>query len=291
VEGADAPEAQVTAHQLMGTGLFHQGHLTAARAHFETAAALRARIPGVAVPGYLALALCLQGRYGNARAQSDFALAAARQSRRPHRLAYALGLRGWLLHLLRDDGAELTEELAVLAKEQGFPNWTAVAIAHRAGAVARRGEQVEAVALFEEGVRAARAIGAVTLIPWWATLVAPALDAADAETLLAEQLHQVEATDERWCEADIYRVRGEIARRRGDLRTAEAHLIKAIAIARRQEAPHWELRAATSLARLWRGEGKRTEARDLLAPVYGWFTEGFDTPDLKDAKTLLKESR
>jgi predicted ATPase len=106
---------------------------------------------------------------------------------------------------------------------------------------------------------------------------------------LAEQLRQVEATDERWCEADIYRVRGEIARRRSDLRTAEAHLIKAIAIARRQEARHWELGAATSLARLWRDQGKRTEARDLLAPIYGWFTEGFDTPDLKEAKSLLDE--
>jgi tetratricopeptide (TPR) repeat protein len=307
-EGADAPEAKVTAHQLMGTGLFDQGQLTAARAHLDKAAALEAasrrhemageqvrtdpRIPGVAVPAYLGLALCLQGRYSDAQAQSDFAVAAARQSRRLHRLSFALGMRAWLNQLLRENTpTQLTEELAVLAKEQGFPYWTGVVTLHRAVAAANRGERSEAAALFEKGIRAQRAIGTIFMQPWWAALVAPVLDASDAETLLAEQLRQVEATDERWCEADIYRVRGEIARRCGDLRTAEAHLSEAIAIARRQEARHWELRASTSLARLRRDRGKRTEARDLLAPIYGWFTEGFDTPDLKEAKALLDELR
>jgi predicted ATPase len=133
------------------------------------------------------------------------------------------------------------------------------------------------------------AIGTISVQPWWATLVAPVLDASNAETLLAEQLRQVEATDERWCEADIHRVRGEIAWRRLDLGAAEGHLIEAITIARRQDARHWELRAATSLVRLWRHQAKRAEARDLLAPIYGWFTEGFDTADLKEAKALLDE--
>ena len=166
-----------------------------------------------------------------------------------------------------------------------------MAILHLAAAAAQRGEQAGAIALFDEGMRGQRAIGTATLTMWSAALVVPVLNAADAETLLAEQLRHVEATDERWCEADIYRVRGEIAWRRGNLPTAEAHLIKAIAIARRQDARHWELRAATSLARLWRDQGKRAEARDLLAPIYGWFTEGFDTADLKEAKTLLDELR
>jgi hypothetical protein len=248
------------------------------------------RIPGVAVPAYLGLTLCLQGRYSDARAQSDFAVAAARQSRQLHRLAFALGMRAWLDQLLRENSAtQLTEELAVLAKEQGFPYWTGAVTLQRAVAAAHRGERSEAAALFEKGIRAQRAIGAISVEPWWAACVAPVLDASHAETLLSEQLRQVEATDERWCEADIYRLRGEIAWRCGNLRTAEAHLIKAIAIARRQEAPHWELRAATSLARLSRDQGKRTEACDLLAPIYGWFTEGFDTPDLKEAKALLDE--
>jgi predicted ATPase len=304
-EGADAPEAKVTAHQLMGTGLFHQGQLTAARAHLDRAAALDAagrrdeaaagqvgadpRIPGVAVPAFLGIALCLQGRYSDARAQCDFAIAAARQSRRLHRLAFALGMRAWLDQLLRENFTQLTEELAVLVKEQGWPYWTGVVTLHRAVAAADRGERSEAAALFEKGIRAQRAIGTISVAPWWAACVAPVLDASDAETLLAEQLRQIEATDERWCEADIYRLRGEIARRRGDLRAAEAYLREAVAITLRQEARHWELRASTSLARLWRDQGKRTEARDLLAPIYGWFTEGFDTPDLKDAKALLDE--
>ena len=241
------------------------------------------------MPAYLGLALCLQGRYSDARAQSDFAIATARQSRRLHRLAFAVGSRAWLRHLLREDTPELTEELAMLAKEQGFPYWSAVATLYRAVAGAQRGAQSEAAPLFEEGVRALRAIGTLSVAPWWAALVAPVLDASHAETLLAEQLRQVEATDERWCEADIYRLRGELARRRVDLRTAEAYLQEAVAIARRQEARHWELRAATSLARLWRDEGKRIEGRELLAPVYGWFTEGFATPDLKEARALLDE--
>jgi predicted ATPase len=304
-EGVDAPEAEVTAHQLMGTALFHQGQLTAARTHLDRAVALEAagrrdevaagrvgadpRIPGVAVPAYLALTLCLQGRYSDARAQSDFALAGARRSRRLHRLAFAVGSRGWLNQLLREDTARQIEELAVLAKEQGFPYWTAVVTLYRAVAAAHRGEQSEAAPLFEGGVRALRAIGTISVVPWWAALVAPVLDASYAETLLAEQLRQVETTDERWCEADIYRVCGEIARRRGDPRMAEAYLREAVAIALRQEARHWELRAAISLARLWRDQGRRAEARDLLAPIYGWFTEGFDTPDLKEAKALLEE--
>src|SRR5262249_19555183 len=196
--------------------------------------------------------------------------------------------RGWLHKLLRGDIAELTEGLSALAKEQGFPYWTAVATCYRAGATAQ-GREAEAVALFEEGVRALSARSARIAVGWWAALVAPVLDAADAETLLAEQLRQVEATDERWCEADIYRLRGEIVWRRGDLSTAEAYLQEAVAIARRQEARHWELRASTSLARLWRDQGKRSEARDLVAPVYGWVTEGSDMPDLKEAKGLLDE--
>ena len=295
VETAGAPEAQPTAHQLMGMCLFHQGRLAAARSHLDIVAAAPdgagGRRESVSVASYLALALCLQGRYGEAWAQSAFAIAEARRSRRLHRLAFAVGMRGWLHQLLRKDYPELTEEVALLAKEQGFPYWRAVAILQRAGAAARRGENAEAATLFAKGARDHRAIGAASLMPWWTALVAPALDPAEAEPLLDEQLRQTEATDERWCEAEIHRVRGELARRRGDLGTAEAHLIAALEIARRQEARHWELRAAVDLARLRRDQGKQAEARALLAPVHAWFPEPLDTPDLEDAKTLLDELR
>jgi predicted ATPase len=101
----------------------------------------------------------------------------------------------------------------------------------------------------------------------------------------------VERTGERWFEAELYRLRGEVLRRLCDDQPAdaEASLLQSWEIARAQQAKAWELRAATSLARLWRDRGKRAEARELLAPIYGWFTEGFETPDLKEAKALLDE--
>jgi predicted ATPase len=99
----------------------------------------------------------------------------------------------------------------------------------------------------------------------------------------------VETTKERWCEAEVHRVAGEIALKspEPDAAKAEAYFERALAVAREQQAKSWELRAAMSMARLWRDQGKRQQARDLLAPVYGWFTEGFDTLDLKQAKAML----
>jgi predicted ATPase len=99
----------------------------------------------------------------------------------------------------------------------------------------------------------------------------------------------VEETQERWCEAELHRAKGDLLSSAAKPDEAEACFVKALAIARRQSAKTWELRAAASLARLWRDQGKRTEARDLLATIYGWFTEGFDTPALKDAKALLDQ--
>jgi predicted ATPase len=101
----------------------------------------------------------------------------------------------------------------------------------------------------------------------------------------------VETTKEKWCEADVHRVAGEIALMspEPDAAKAQAYFERALAVARAQQAKSWELRAAMSLARLWRDQGKRDEAHDLLALIYGWFTEGFDTLDLKEARALLDE--
>jgi predicted ATPase len=113
----------------------------------------------------------------------------------------------------------------------------------------------------------------------------------DACQRIEEAITTVEVTEERWWEAEVNRVAGEIALMpsKRDITKAEAWFERALAVARKQQAKSWELRAAMSVARLWRGQGKRQEARDLLAPVYGWFTEGFDTLDLKEAKYLLDE--
>ena len=102
----------------------------------------------------------------------------------------------------------------------------------------------------------------------------------------------IETTKERWCEAEVHRIAGEIALKspEPDAAKAEAYFERALAVARQQQAKSWELRAAMSMARLWRDQGKRDEARELLAPVYGWFTEGFDTLDLKEAKGVARRA-
>ena len=113
----------------------------------------------------------------------------------------------------------------------------------------------------------------------------------DAWRCIGEAMTLMETTKERWCEAEVNRIAGEIALKspEPDAAKAEAYFERALAVARQQQAKSWELRAAMSLARLWRDQGKVQQARELLAPVYGWFTEGFDTRDLKEAKALLEE--
>ena len=113
----------------------------------------------------------------------------------------------------------------------------------------------------------------------------------DAWRCIGEAMTTMERTKETWIKAEVYRVAGEVALKspERDAAKAEAYFDGALAVARQQQAKSWELRAAMSMARLWRDQGKRDEARDLLAPVYDWFTEGFDTLDLKEAKALLHE--
>ena len=113
----------------------------------------------------------------------------------------------------------------------------------------------------------------------------------DARRCISEAMTAVETTKERWCEADVHRIAGDIVltAREPDAAKAEAYFERALSVARQQQAKCWELRAAMSLARLWRDQGKVQQARELLGPVYGWFTEGFDTRDLKEAKALLDE--
>jgi predicted ATPase len=130
-------------------------------------------------------------------------------------------------------------------------------------------------------------------MPAFITLLARACEMAgrveEAVTLSDGALQTVERTGERWLEAELYRHKGQLLLRQGHTEAAEELYHKALSIAEEQGAKLWQLRAAASLARLCRDQGRHAEARDLLAPVYGWFTEGFDTPDLKEAKTLLNE--
>jgi predicted ATPase len=158
-----------------------------------------------------------------------------------------------------------------------------------------QGQDEEGMAQLRQGTTAWRATGAAVFVPYFCTVQA---DVAahlghpdDGLQALAEAHTLVEQQEERWWEAEVHRLRGVLLLRQTGRPPAEAEawLQRALDVARRQEAKSLELRAAISLARLWQQQGKRQEAYDLLAPVYHWFTEGFDTADLKDAKALLEE--
>ena len=156
------------------------------------------------------------------------------------------------------------------------------------------GQAQEGLALLTQGLAELRATGAVVgtpmLFTWLAEAHAMLGQPAEARNCLAEAARIVETTDERVFEAELlHRVPGDLLNAAGDRSGAERHYRQAIAVAERQSAKLFQLRASTSLARLWRDQGKRAEARDLLGPIYNWFTEGFDAPDLKDAKALLDE--
>jgi predicted ATPase len=155
------------------------------------------------------------------------------------------------------------------------------------------GGAAEGIPLLRQGIANYRATGANRLMPFYLTILAEALwmGAQPQAGLdrLAEAAKLVETTQERWAEAEMHRLRGTLLLAVHDVAAAENSFQQVPTIAQRQSAKLWELRAASSLARLWRDQGKRSEARDLLAPIYGWFTEGFDTPVLQDAKALLDE--
>jgi predicted ATPase len=188
----------------------------------------------------------------------------------------------------------LVEELVALADEKRTPIWKAVGMTNQGSILTLTGKSSDAVQMIAAGISAFRSTGATTIVLWWLSYLARAhaelRQFDDAWRCIGEAMTAVEATKEKWCEADIHRIAGEIALKspEPDGAKAEAYFERALAVGRAQQAKSWELRAAMSLARLWRDQGKRDAARDLLAPVYGWFTEGFDTLDLKEAKALLE---
>jgi predicted ATPase len=200
-----------------------------------------------------------------------------------------------LRSLVGEDAAldERADQLVAVATEQGFPYWRAQGTIFRGWVTVKNGDVTEGISLLRSGSTAFRATGAELWMPHYIALLARAGDIAgqieEAVTLLDDALQIVERTGERWFAAELNRHRGQLLLQQGHSEAAEEFYHKALSIAEEQGAKLWELRAAVSLARLRRDQGRCAEARDLLAPVYGWFTEGFDTPDLKDAKALLDE--
>jgi len=187
---------------------------------------------------------------------------------------------------------EQAGQLVEVATEQGFLMWRAQGTIYRGWAKLKNGDVAEGISLLRSGSAAYRATGPEMWMPHYIALLAAAYEVVgqieEAATLFDDALHIVERTKERWFEAELNRYKGRLLLRQGDTEAAEKQYGKALSIAKEQEAKLWELRAAASLARLHVDLGRLAEARDLLAPVYGWFTEGFDTPDLKHAKALLE---
>jgi predicted ATPase len=301
--------ALMIAHGVMGLSLLLTGDILTALAHQDRAIslydpgqhhALSARFGQdrrVVTLSWRSLALWLLGQPDTARADSERAVKNARGLRQAGSLMLALHHTSFaLIHCgeYATVNAQL-DELDALADKTGASQWKAGSMALRGSLLASMGRAEDTIQMITAGIDACRSTGTTLWMPSLLTSLAKAYAQCgqihDAERCIGEAMTTIETTKECWGEAEVHRTAGEIVlmSRQPHAVMAEAHFERALAVARAQQARSWELRVATSMARLRRDQGKRTEARDLLAPIYGWFTEGFDTPDLKEAKALLEE--
>jgi predicted ATPase len=294
-------------HRILAHSLIFSGDHRAALKHAETAASLYrpdehrdsalryGQDIGVSAFIVFAWALWHRGHPDRSARAADHALAYSRQLGHAHTLSHAFCLAGKAAAFARDVaivGAR-SNNCVALASEHGFAHWAAYGQILQGWADTQQGEAATGIALIREGLAAAEAAGSRLSKPFHLALLAEALALAgkieEGLATLDEALADAAVSGEKGYNAEIHRLRGELTGRLpypGPAKVEESFRT-ALAIAREQGTRGYELRAATSLARLWRDQGRRTEARELLAPLYDWFTEGFDTPDLKDAKALL----
>jgi class 3 adenylate cyclase/predicted ATPase len=295
------------AHRALGTTLFDLGAAADALTHYtqglalydfqqhRASALLYGEDTGVLCHSFAALALWCLGYPEQGLTQNQQAVTLARQIAHPFSLAFALSFAAVFHQLRREEhcAQECAEAAISLAQEQGFPLWRARGVALRGWALAHQGEAKEGIEQLTQGLRAFHSTGAEITRPYWLALFAEAHGSMGQPeaglAVLMEALTHVDTTGERWYEAEIYRLKGELLLQQSPSNPTEAETCfhHAIRIAQSQSARSWELRATTSLARIWQQQGKRAEAHELLAPVYGWFTEGFDTLDFQEAKALL----
>jgi predicted ATPase len=299
----------LAAYRALGATLFLLGAVTSAYTNFAQGIALydpqqhRASVflhgqdSGVLCRSYAAWALWLLGYPDQGLAQSQEAVTLAQQSTHPFSLGFVLCWAA-VFHQCRREGRvaqECAEAAMSLAMEQGFPLWVAYSAILHGWALAPQGQSKEGIEQLNQGLIAFRATGAEILRPYFLALLAEAYEMMGQPeaglAALAEALTLVDKNDERWYEAELHRLKDELLLQQSADNQAEAKTCfqHALSIAQSQQAKSLELRASTSLARLWQSQGKREEARELLEPVYSWFTEGFDTADLIDAKALLDE--
>jgi predicted ATPase len=324
-QNAHNPIFLMWAHTVLGLSLFFLGEFALAREHWEEAIALydlqqhrsygTVQDPKVTCLSYAALGLWFLGYPDQALQRIHQALTLAQELSHPFSLAYAL-LWAAMLHQLRREVQavqERAEAVIVLSTEQGFPYLLATGTISRGWTLAKKGQGEEGLLQIRQGLAARRATGSEVQRTHYLALLAEAYgnvgQGEEGFTALTEALATVDKTGERVYEAELYRLKGTLTLKQFRLRgsefgvpnaqspksgtpaeaEAEACFLKAIEIARQQSAKSLELRAVMSLARLWQHQGKKDEARQMLAEVYGWFTEGFDTKDLQEAKTLLEE--
>jgi predicted ATPase len=303
------PAMLVAAHRDLGATLFQLGAVAAAHTHFAQGIALydpqqhRASVflhgqdAGVLCRSYAASALWYRGYPDQAWARSQEAVTLAQQLAHPFSLNFALG-EAAMFHQCRREGQatqERAEATIVLATAQGFLYWKARGAVLRGWALAHQGQVKEGIEQITQGLMDYRATGAKLALPHYLALLAEVYGTMGQPeaglTVLTEALALVDKTGVRLWEAELYRLKGALLVQQSSENHLEAETCfqHAMAIAQNQQAKSWELRAATSLARLRQQQGKREEARQVLGDVYGWFTEGSDTADLQEAKALLEE--
>jgi predicted ATPase len=293
----------MVAHRIMGVSLFFTGDMVESRAHFDRSIALydpAEHRPLAARFGQdlsRSFVLWMLGYPESAAAELEQALADARETGQVGTLMYTLSFIS-LLNLLLGNypaAAAQGQELLALAEEKGASFWKARATTFQGCVLALTGKASDAVQMIASGLFASQSTGTTFWLPLHLSYLAKAYAEVgkfdDAWRCVSEAMTAVETTKETMFEAEANRVAGEMALNlpKPDAAKAEAYFDRALAVARTQHAKSLELRAAMSMARLWRDRGKPQQARELLAPVYGWFTEGFDTRDLKDAKALLEQ--
>jgi class 3 adenylate cyclase/predicted ATPase len=294
-------------HRLKGLSLLYIGGITEGRAHFDQSLALfdpvlhrpAAAVLGhdarVAVLSHRSQALWMLGFPDAALADVEQAVKDAREIGHAGVLMFGLTNTGHTTILCGkyDVASANFDELIALAEEKGAAMWKANACRAKGWILAASGRASDAVKILTSAINDVGATQSTAWTPWYLAQVATAHAELeqfnDAWRYIGEAFSAVEAGKERWSDAEINRIAGEIALKSAepDAAKAQSYFERALSIARQQQAKSWELRAAASLARLLRDQGKPQQARELLAPVYGWFTEGFDTLDLKEARALL----
>jgi predicted ATPase/class 3 adenylate cyclase len=306
-QGAHDPSLSVSAHYALGATWFWLGALPAARQHLEEGIALymsdqrhtlvfrMGQDLSVGCQAYASWTLWLLGYPDQALVRLREALALAHMLSHPYSLAFVCCVAAYVGQFRRDVPTvhEHAEAAVTLSAEQGFLLWAAMGRSLRGWALAMQGQGEAGMAQVRQGIAAMQATEAAVTVPYHCTLLADAAahlgHLEDGLQALVEAHTLVEQHEERWWEAEVYRLRGVLLLKQSEVppEEAETWLQRALDVARRQQAKSLELRAAMSLARLWQQQGKRDASRALLAPIYGWFTEGFDTADLQEAKALL----